>query len=48
VYAPLPSYEAETLPAVREAVVAGRDPSAHVKALVDRLDVATREAEAVR
>lgn len=48
VYAPLPSYEAETLPAIREAVLAGRDPAPQIRVLAGKLDAARRAAEAIR
>ncbi len=48
VYAPLPSYEAETLPGIREAMVAGGDATPALRVLADSLDAATRAAGAVR
>jgi N-acetylated-alpha-linked acidic dipeptidase len=44
VYAPLPSYEAETLPGVREAILAGDGARAHAQAarLADALERAGR------
>lgn len=47
VYAPLPSYEAETLPAIREALVAGRDPKPHIAILSKALEQARRDADLV-
>lgn len=46
VYAPLPSYEAETLPAIREALVEGRTPSAglQIQRLSERLRAAVAAA----
>jgi N-acetylated-alpha-linked acidic dipeptidase len=46
IYAPLPSYKAETLPAVREAAVAGNAASARLQIarLAERLDAATTAA----
>ncbi len=51
VYAPLPSYEAETLPAIREAIVSGQAESAglQIQRLSEKLSAATasaRKAEA--
>ena len=48
IYAPLPSYEAETLPAIREAILAGRDAVPHVRALSAKIEDATRAAKAAR
>ncbi len=47
VYAPLPSYEAETLPAIREALVEGRTPSAglQIQRLSDKLRAAVAAAK---
>jgi N-acetylated-alpha-linked acidic dipeptidase len=47
VYAPLPSYRAETLPAIREAIVEGRSEFAglQIRRLGDRLDAATAAAK---
>jgi N-acetylated-alpha-linked acidic dipeptidase len=47
VYAPLPSYEAETLPAIREAIVAQRDASSQIRLLTGKLDDAARAASRV-
>jgi N-acetylated-alpha-linked acidic dipeptidase len=49
VYAPLPSYKAETLPAVREAAVAGNVESARlqVQRLGEKLDAATAAARSL-
>jgi N-acetylated-alpha-linked acidic dipeptidase len=44
VYAPLPTYQAETLPGVREAVLAGDTPRA--RAQLDALAAALRRAAA--
>ncbi len=46
VYAPLPSYEAETLPAIREAIVEGRTESAglQIQRLSDKLSTAAASA----
>ena len=41
VYAPLPSYEAETLPGIREAILAGRDAWPQIRALASALDAAS-------
>ncbi len=47
VYAPLPSYDAETLPAIREAVLGGRRESAglQIKRLSEKLDRAIAAAK---
>ena len=49
IYAPLPSYRAETLPAIREALVAGdaAAASAQVERLAARLDAATAAARRI-
>ena len=44
VYAPLPSYAAETLPGIREAVLAGRDPRPQIELLKVKLISATAAA----
>jgi N-acetylated-alpha-linked acidic dipeptidase len=46
VYAPLPSYEAETLPAIREAIMEGRTESAglQIQRLSDKLSTAAASA----
>ena len=46
-YAPLPSYEAETLPAVREAILSGATDSAglQIKRLSEKLQAATADAK---
>jgi N-acetylated-alpha-linked acidic dipeptidase len=44
VYAPLPSYEAETLPGIREAILAGRDARPQIRALASALDAASSAA----
>lgn len=46
VYAPLPSYAAETLPGVREAVLASRDPRPQIALLTAKLKTATAAANA--
>ncbi|MCC6745866.1 MAG: M28 family peptidase [Acidobacteria bacterium] len=46
VYAPLPSYAAETLPGIREAIVAGRDPRPQIELLAAKLRTATAAANA--
>jgi N-acetylated-alpha-linked acidic dipeptidase len=48
IYAPLPSYRAETLPAIREAAVEGRVESAglQIKRLSEKLAAATAAAKA--
>jgi N-acetylated-alpha-linked acidic dipeptidase len=48
VYAPLPSYRAETLPAIREAIVEGRSEFAglQIRRLGERLEAATAAAKA--
>jgi len=48
IYAPLPSYEAETLPAIREALLAGRDAGPQVRTLAVKLDAARRAAVAAK
>ncbi len=50
IYAPLPSYRAETLPAIREAAVAGGVDSARLQArrLLEKLDAAIAAAKAVQ
>ena len=49
IYAPLPSYRAETLPAIREALVAGdaAGAGAQVERLASRLDAATAAARKI-
>jgi N-acetylated-alpha-linked acidic dipeptidase len=44
VYAPLPSYAAETLPAIREAIVAGRDARPQIQVLTEKLKQAAANA----
>lgn len=46
IYAPLPSYAAKTLPAVREAIEAAKaeDAKARIRELVAKLDNATSHA----
>jgi N-acetylated-alpha-linked acidic dipeptidase len=44
VYAPLPSYAAETLPGIREALAAGKDPRNQIAVLAGRLDAAIVKA----
>ena len=46
VYAPLPSYAAETLPGIREAVLASRDPRPQIALLTGKLRTATAAANA--
>ena len=46
VYAPLPSYAAETLPGIREAVLASRDPRPQIALLTAKLKTATAAANA--
>ena len=50
IYAPLPSYRAETLPAIREAALGGGVESARlqVRRLVEKLDAAIAAAKAVQ
>ena len=47
IYAPLPSYRAETLPAIREAIVEGRSEFAglQIRRLAERVDAATAAAK---
>ncbi len=44
IYAPLPSYAAETLPAIREAIVAGRNARPQIQVLSDKLKKAAANA----